>query len=117
MKLFKHLFNAFLYSSAGLVAAWRGEKSFRLIVLLVVVAVPAACFLPLSTVARVLLIGAHGLTLVVELLNTAIEAAIDRIGEERHPLSKKAKDCGSAAQMVMLVLIAALWGAALWGCV
>ncbi|MDR0247478.1 MAG: diacylglycerol kinase [Burkholderiales bacterium] len=113
----KHLINALFYSLHGLAAAWRDEPSFRQVVVLAVIGVLAAFLFPLSATARVLLIGAHGLTLVVELLNSAVEAAIDRIGEERHPLSKKAKDCGSAAQMVMLVLVAALWGAALWGCV
>ncbi|MDR0249706.1 MAG: diacylglycerol kinase [Burkholderiales bacterium] len=113
----KRLIDAFLYSLHGIAVAWRDEAAFRQVALLAVIAIPSACFLPLSTTARTLLIGAHGLTLVVELLNSAIEAAIDRIGEERHPLSKKAKDCGSAAQMVMLILVATLWVAALWGCV
>ncbi|MCL2298247.1 MAG: diacylglycerol kinase [Proteobacteria bacterium] len=112
----KRLINAFSYSLHGLAAAWRDEAAFRQLALLAIIGIIAACFLPLSATARVLLIGAHGLTLVVELLNSAIEATIDRISEERHPLSKKAKDCGSAAQMVMLILLAALWGAALWGC-
>ena len=111
----KRILNAFLYSLQGLAAAWRDEAAFRQVTLLAVIGLVAACFLPLTTIARVLLIGAHGLTLVVELLNTAIEAAIDRIGEERHPLSKKAKDCGSATQMVMLLLLIALWVTALCG--
>ncbi|MDR0769703.1 MAG: diacylglycerol kinase [Burkholderiales bacterium] len=111
----KRIFNAFFYSAHGFAAAWRDEAAFRQVVLLAIVGIVAACFLPLSATVRVLLIGAHGLTLVVELLNTAIEAAIDRIGEERHPLSKKAKDCGSAAQLVILILVAALWVAALCG--
>ncbi|MDR2016474.1 MAG: diacylglycerol kinase [Burkholderiales bacterium] len=111
----KRIINAFFYSLHGLAAAWRDEAAFRQIVLLAVAGIVAACFLPLSATARVLLIGAHGLTLIVELLNSAVEAAIDRIGEERHPLSKKSKDCGSAAQMVMLILVVALWVTALCG--
>ncbi|MDR2244382.1 MAG: diacylglycerol kinase [Burkholderiales bacterium] len=113
----KRIIDAFFYSLHGLAAAWRDEAGFRQVVLLAIIGIPLACFLPLSATASVLLIGAHGLTLVVELLNSAVEAAIDRISEERHPLSKKAKDCGSAAQMMMLILLAALWGAALLGCV
>ncbi|MDR2172799.1 MAG: diacylglycerol kinase [Burkholderiales bacterium] len=113
----KRIFNAFFYSLHGLAVAWRDEAAFRQVVVLAVIGIAAACFLPLSATARALLIGAHALTLIVELLNSAVEAAIDRISEEHHPLSKKAKDCGSAAQMVMLILVVVLWGAALWGCV
>jgi len=111
----KRIANALLYSLHGFSAAWRDEAAFKQLVLLAVAGIGVACFLPLSATTRVLLIGSHGLTLVVELINSAIEAAIDRIGEERHPLSKKAKDCGSAAQMMMLILVAALWVAALSG--
>ncbi|MDR2710139.1 MAG: diacylglycerol kinase [Burkholderiales bacterium] len=111
----KRIINALFYSLYGFAAAWRDEAAFRQLMLLAVIGIAAACFFPVSAIARVLLIGAHGLTLIVELLNTAIEAAIDRISEERHPLSKKAKDCGSAAQMVTLALVAALWIAALCG--
>ncbi len=113
----KRILNAFIYSLHGFAAAWRDEAAFRQVALLAVIGISAACLLPLSPLARVLLIGAHGLTLIVELLNTAIEATVDRISEERHPLSKKAKDCGSAAQMVMLILLAALWMAALSGAI
>lgn len=111
----KRIINAFLFSLHGLAAAWRDEAAFRNLAALALAGIVAALFLPLSTLAKVLLIFFHMQTFVIELLNTAVEAAIDRIGEERHPLSKKAKDCGSAAQLVMLIALGGLWLAALLG--
>lgn len=112
----KRLINAFFFSIDGLIAACRDEAAFRSLIVLAVVGIIAAWLLPLSMLAKIILAFAHLLTLIVELLNTAIEAAIDRISEERHPLSKKAKDCGSAAQLVMLVALGGLWLAALLQC-
>jgi Diacylglycerol kinase len=109
----KRLINAFLFSLQGIAAACRDEAAFRSLIILAVAGIVAAWLLPLSMAAKVILTFAHLLTLIVELLNTAIEAAIDRISEERHPLSKKAKDCGSAAQLVMLIALGGLWLAAL----
>ncbi len=111
----KRIINAFLFSLDGLTATWHDEAAFRNLVVLALAGIFAALFLPLSILAKVLLVFFHVQTLVIELLNTAVEAAIDRIGEERHALSKKAKDCGSAAQFVMLIALGGLWLSALLG--
>ena len=102
--------NAFFYSLAGLSAAWRHENAFRQEVLLAVVLIPTACLVPVTTVERVLLVASVMLVLIVELLNSSVEAAIDRISADRHPLSKRAKDIGSAAVFMSLVLCALVWG-------
>lgn len=98
------------YSLAGLRAAYRGEAAFRQLLLLNAVLIPTACLLDVSRGERALLILAPFLALIVELLNSAIEAAIDRISLALHPLSKQAKDMGSAAQLLALTLIALTWG-------
>jgi len=102
------------YSSAGLLAAWRDEAAFRQELGLCALLVPLALWLPLPPTERLMLIGSLVLVLIVELLNSAIEAAVDRMGVERHALSKKAKDLGSAAVMLALLLAAATWGVLLW---
>ncbi|PVZ20721.1 MULTISPECIES: diacylglycerol kinase [unclassified Pseudomonas] len=109
----KRIFNAAGYSLDGLRAAFTGEAAFRQLVLLNAVLVPLSFALPVSRVERAVLIMACLLALIVELINSAIEAAIDRISLERHPLSKNAKDMGSAAQLVALCLIAIVWAAIL----
>jgi len=103
------ILNAAGYSFAGLLTAFRGEAAFRQVVLLNLVLVPLAFFVEVSRGERALLVGVCLLALIVELLNSAVEAAIDRISLERHPLSKNAKDMGSAAQLVTLTLIASVW--------
>ncbi|HDZ56220.1 MAG TPA: diacylglycerol kinase [Pseudomonas xinjiangensis] len=103
------------YSLDGLVVAYRGEAAFRQLVWLAVVLIPIAAFLPEPPIAKALLIGVVMVSLIVELLNSAIEAAIDRISLERHPLSKAAKDMGSAAQMLSLIMIGVVWGLVLLG--
>jgi diacylglycerol kinase (ATP) len=100
---------AFLNSLAGLGDAWRHESAFRQEILLAAVLVPAALAAPVTGPERALLVGSVLLVLVVELLNSSVEAAIDRISLERHSLSKRAKDLGSAAVLVTLVLLAAVW--------
>lgn len=100
---------AFFNSMAGLEDAWRQESAFRQEILLAVVLVPIACFAPVSAVERALLIGSMLLVIIVELLNTSVEAAIDRISFDHHSLSKRAKDIGSAAVFVSLVLLAVVW--------
>lgn len=105
----KRIFNAAGYSFDGLRAAYLGEAAFRQLVLLNMVLIPLAFLVPASRVERAVLIMACLLALIVELVNSAIEAAIDRISLERHPLSKNAKDMGSAAQLVALGLIAVVW--------
>ena len=105
----KRIFNAGGYSLDGLRAAFTGEAAFRQLVLLNVILIPVSFFLNVSRVERALLIAVCLLALIVELLNSAVEAAIDRISLERHPLSKNAKDMGSAAQFVALSMIALVW--------
>ncbi|MHA6494357.1 diacylglycerol kinase [Pseudomonas borbori] len=105
----KRIFNATGYSLDGLQAAFTGEAAFRQLVLLNVVLIPFAFFFDVSPVERALMIAVCLLALIVELLNSAVEAAIDRISLELHPLSKNAKDMGSAAQLVSLVLIGSVW--------
>ena len=110
---FSRLWHATGYSLQGLQAGWQ-EKAFRLEALLALVLLPSAFFLGQNWVERTLLIGSVLLVLIVELLNSGIEAAIDRIGFELHPLSKKAKDLGSAAVLLALALTGLTWGSALW---
>ncbi|WP_249672370.1 diacylglycerol kinase [Pseudomonas abieticivorans] len=105
----KRIFNATGYSFAGLQAAFVGEAAFRQLVLLNVVLVPVAFMLHVSRAERAILIAVCLLALIVELFNSAVEAAIDRISLDRHPLSKNAKDMGSAAQFVALAMIALVW--------
>ncbi len=107
---------AFFNSLAGLADAWRYESAFRQEILLAMVLVPAACIVPANAVERVLLIGSVLLVLIVELLNSSVEAAIDRISFEHHSLSRRAKDIGSAAVFVALLLLALVWGLILPGC-
>lgn len=102
------LWNAFFYSMAGLRAAWAGP-AVRLEVWILVIAIPLACWLPVDTVQKLLLIGSLVAVLVTEILNSAIETAIDRISLDRHPLSKDAKDMGSAAVFIAAVFACATW--------
>jgi diacylglycerol kinase (ATP) len=101
--------NAFFNSLAGLREAWRFESAFRQEVALAVVLVPSALVLPLPRAEQALLVGSVLLVLIVELLNSSVEAAIDRISLDQHSLSKRAKDIGSAAVFVALVLLAIVW--------
>lgn len=106
------LLHAAGYSMAGLRAAW-DEKAFRLEAQIALLMLPLAFWLARSWVEGALLVGTVILVLVVELLNTAIESAIDRTGPEWHPLSKRAKDLGSAAVFLSLVMAGGVWAAAL----
>ena len=98
------------YSLDGLLAAYRGEAAFRQLLLLNLVLIPVACLVAVTRAERALLIIVPLFSLIVELFNSAIEAAIDRVSLAIHPLSKQAKDMGSAAQMLALLLIALTWG-------
>ena len=102
------------YSFAGLQSAYRGESAFRQEFWLAVLLVPAAFWLGRGWVETALLAGTVMLVLIVELLNSAIEAAIDRISFEFHDLSKRAKDIGSAAVFLSLLVCSVTWAAALW---
>ena len=102
------------YSAAGLVAAYRGESAFRQEFWLAVVMLPLAFWVGRSWVEVALLVGSVMLVLIVELLNSGIEAAIDRVSFEIHDLSKRAKDLASAAVLLSLLLCGGIWLAALW---
>jgi diacylglycerol kinase (ATP) len=104
---------AFGYSIDGLAGAWRTEGAFRQEVLFAVVLIPISCFLPVTLLEHALLVASVLLVIVVELLNSSMEAAIDRISMDRHPLSKKAKDTGSAAVLLAIVVAMIVWGAIL----
>jgi diacylglycerol kinase (ATP) len=106
---FIRIIHAFFNSVAGLRDAWRHESAFRQEILLAAVLVPLACVVPVTAVERALLIGSVLVVIIVELLNTSVEAAIDRISFDHHSLSKRAKDIGSAAVFVALVLLALVW--------
>lgn len=101
------------YSIQGLFGAWRGESAFRQEVALAAVLLPATYWVASSWIEAAVLVASVLLVLIVELLNSAIEATVDRISLERHPLAKQAKDAGSAAVMLALVLCAGVWCAAL----
>ena len=105
--------HAFGYSLAGLRAGW-GETAFRQEAIAAVALVPLAFWLGQSWVEVTLLAGSVIMVMVVELLNTGVESAIDRIGSEWHDLSKRAKDMGSAAVLLSLLACGGIWGAALW---
>ena len=105
----RRLINALFYSLSGLALAYRHESAFRQEIALAAVLIPIACLLPLGAVERVLLITSALLVLVVELLNSSVEAAIDRIGFDTHRLSKRAKDLGSAAVLITLTLLLITW--------
>jgi diacylglycerol kinase (ATP) len=105
----KRIFSALFYSFEGFKTAWSSEHSFRQEVLLIFIATVIAICLPVSALERLMLIGVLVLVLIVELINSAIEAVVDRISLERHPLSKNAKDFGSAAVLLTLLLAAATW--------
>jgi len=105
----RRLVNAFFFSLSGLALAYRHESAFRQEIALAALLVPLACALPVGAVERVLLIGSVLLVLIVELLNSSVEAAIDRISFDTHRLSKRAKDLGSAAVLITLVLLGITW--------
>lgn len=106
---FVRILNAAGYSLAGLRAAYAGEAAFRQLVLLNVLLLPLACWVDVSRVERAMLMVMPLLALVVELINSAIEATVDRISLNLHPLSKVAKDMGSAAQMLALLMVVLSW--------
>ena len=104
------IFKAALWSMQGLRAAWLHESSFRLEVYLLIVLAPLALWLGQTGVERALLLGSCLLVLAIELLNSAIEAVIERYGPEFHELAGRAKDMGSAAVFVLMVNVLVVWG-------
>lgn len=109
------LLNALRYSIDGLRECYRLEDAFRQEVILALVLLPVAVFLPVSGVGHALMIGSVLLVLMVELLNSAIEATVDRVGLEKHDLSKRAKDIGSAAVLMSLLNVLAVWSCVIFG--
>jgi diacylglycerol kinase (ATP) len=105
----QRVLNATGYSLDGLRAAWTHEEAFRQELMLAAVLIPVAGFLPVSLVEKILLVGVVVLVLIVELLNTGIEAAVDRDSLEINSLGKRAKDFGSAAVMLSLLLAGGTW--------
>lgn len=109
------IWRAFGYSISGFKGAYRDEAAFRQEVWMAVILIPAGLWLGQSGVERALLVAAVMLVLVVELLNSGIEAVVDRFGGEHHELSGLAKDMGSAAVLLSLVMLAVVWGLVLFG--
>lgn len=105
----KRLIAAFFFSLQGLKAAFKEEAAFRQECIATLFLVPLAFYYSIDKISLILMIGSWILVLIVELLNSGIEAAIDRMGLEKHPLSKKAKDVASAAVFLALVLACFTW--------
>jgi diacylglycerol kinase (ATP) len=103
------LWNALHYSMAGLSAAFRHEDAFRQEVILLAVLTPVALILPVGWIGKALMIASLLLVMIIELINSAIEATVDRISLENHKLAKRAKDIGSAAVLISLVNAAMVW--------
>jgi len=110
----RRILRATRFSAQGFAQAWQHEAAFRQELVLAIAMTPAAIWLGGTIVEQVLLIGVLLLVLIVELFNSAIEAAIDRHGDEHHELSGRAKDMGSAAVFVSLVIVLLVWGAVAW---
>jgi diacylglycerol kinase (ATP) len=104
------IWNAFHYSLDGLVSAYRYESAFRQELWLGIVMAAVAIVLPVSLVQLALLLGSVLLVLITELLNSAVEAVVDRVSAERHDLAKRAKDMGSAAVFISLANCVIVWG-------
>lgn len=110
----QRIWNAFHYSLAGIAAAYRHEDAFRQEVLLALFLVPLGLWLGEGGVEKALLVGSVLLVLLVELINSAIEATVDRISLDDHLLAKRAKDIGSAAVLLALVILTTVWSLVLF---
>lgn len=111
----RRVWSALQYSLAGLRAAYSCEHAFRQETLLAAILIPLSFFLPVAWTGRALMIASVLLVLIVELINSAIEAAVDRVSLDRHHLSKRAKDVGSAAVLLALLNVLAVWVCVLIG--
>jgi diacylglycerol kinase (ATP) len=107
--------NAFRYSLAGLSAAYRNEEAFRQETWLALILIPSALFMPVGGLGKALMVGSVLLVLAIELLNSAIEAVVDRVSLEHHELAKRAKDIGSAAVFISLINVVLVWALVLFG--
>ena len=110
----KRILKAAVYSWQGFVAAYRHEEAFRQELLLSIILIPLALLLGETGVEKALLVGSVMLLLLVEILNSALEAVVDRFGEELHELSGRAKDMGSAAVFLAIVNLVVTWGLVLF---
>jgi len=111
----RRIWNALFYSFDGLKAAYRHDDAFRQEVWLAVVLIPLALFLPASGPGKALMIASVLVVLIVELLNSAVEATVDRVSLEHHRLAKRAKDIGSAAVLFSLINVVVVWLLVLFG--
>jgi len=111
----RRIWNALFYSFDGLKAAYRHEDAFRQEVWLALVLIPLALFLPVSGIGKALMMASVLMVLIVELLNSAVEATVDRVSLEHHRLAKRAKDVGSAAVLFSLINVAVVWLLVLFG--
>jgi len=109
----QRVWNAFHYSRAGLYAAFTCEDAFRQEAMLAALLIPISFVLPVGGIGRALMIASVLLVLIVELLNSAIEAVVDRVSLDRHHLSKRAKDIGSAAVLLALINVVSVWACVL----
>ena len=109
----QRVWNAFNYSMAGLRAAFTCEDAFRQEAILAGILIPTSFFLPVGGIGRALMIASVLMVLIVELLNSAIEAVVDRVSLDRHHLSKRAKDIGSAAVLLALINVVSVWSCVL----
>ena len=105
-----HILKALVYSWDGFKAAWTHELAFRIEIIVIAVLLPIGMWICETAVERALLIGSSMLVLIIELLNSAVENVVDRIGSEHHILSKHAKDLGSAAAGTCMLAAAVVWG-------
>ncbi len=111
----KRIWNAMLYSFDGFGAAFRHEDAFRQEVFLALLLIPLACYLPVGGAAKGQMIASVLLVMIVELLNSGIEAVTDRVSLEDHQLAKRAKDLGSAAVMLSLINVPVVWLLVIFG--
>ena len=105
----RHIGHAFIWSAAGVKKAWKNELAFRVEAIIIIIMMPVGIWLGRSAAERALLIASCLLILITELLNSAIEAVVDRIGTERHELSGRAKDMGSAAAFFAMLTAGIIW--------
>lgn len=110
----RRILHATRYSAQGFLHAWRHEAAFRQELALTLVLLPLAIWLGRNVFEQLLLVGTCILVLIVELLNSAIEATVDRVGQEHHELSGRAKDLGSAAVFLSLCLVGLTWLSIAW---
>lgn len=110
----RRIWNAFGYSLEGFHAAYKHEHAFRQEIWLAAILIPLALWLPVSVISKLLLVASVLLVIIVELLNSAIEAVVDRISLDHHILAKRAKDIGSAAVLVSMLGVLITWGMILY---